>query len=344
MYDIKESVDLWVGSGDTVALATVVQTWGSSPRRAGAKMAVSDDGRIIGSVSGGCVESAVVQEAAAVLRGAPPKLLDFGVADDQAWSVGLSCGGRLTVFVERLDPEWWRRVWTAMTNPEGLVTATLLAGPEAGAKVAWGEPGLVWKTPRLATNLDSALVSAARAGLQERQTTRAGESGLDLLIERHLPKPRLVLVGGAHVAMALSTLAATLGFRVVLIDPRRVFASRERFPAVEAIHHDYPQEVMPELKLDSETYVAVLTHDPKIDDPAMLCALPSPAPYVGVLSSRKTHRKRTERLLEAGLAASLLDRIRIPIGLDIGAGTPEEIALAIMAEIVSVRNSPPANP
>ncbi len=338
MHDIKESVDLWLRNKNKIALATVVQTWGSSPRRIGAKMAINDEGKIIGSVSGGCVEAAVIQDAAQVLRRDTPALLDFGVADDQAWSVGLSCGGRLSVFVERLWPDWWRRIWPEIENHQGLATATALTGPDAGKKVACGAGGPLWKTPALSKELDSILTEAAVSGLEDRQTVRKTVTNFDVLVDCHLPKPRIVLVGGAHVAMALSTLAAALGFRVVLIDPRRVFASRERFPGAEAIYHDYPQDALPKLRLDSDTYVAVLTHDPKIDDPAMLGALPSPAPYVGVLSSRKTHEKRAARLLAAGLDPALLQRIQIPIGLDIGARTPEEIALAILGQIVAVRN------
>lgn len=339
MLDILETVDQWRGEGKSVAIATVAATWGSSPRRPGAKMGVSQDGQIIGSVSGGCVESAVVREALSSLEDGRPRLLDFGVSDDDAWSVGLSCGGRLKVFVEPLHEEWWRTVSESCRRDRSAGTALVLEGPQAGARCfASADEEKNWGVSAFDPEARASLAEAGRLAMQSRRSFSREIAGLNVLLDSHVPRPRLIVVGGAHVAMALQDFARRLGFRVILVDPRRAFATRERFPDADEIHHEYPQDVLPRLSLDRHSYVAVLTHDPKIDDPAMLEALPSPAPYVGVLSSLRTHEKRLSRLREAGLAEALLERIRVPIGLDIGASSPEEIALAIMAEIVAARN------
>ncbi|MBC7869862.1 MAG: XdhC family protein, partial [Chitinophagaceae bacterium] len=183
-----------------------------------------------------------------------------------------------------------------------------------------------------------AFISAGQNALQQNKSSREQLLGQDILIDVYQPRPRLVIVGGAHVAIALNTIAHLLGFRVMLIDPRRAFATAERFPDVEMISHSYPDKALAEMGITSETYIAILTHDPKIDDPALRAALPANAPYVGVLSSKRTHEQRIKRLTEAGISPELLARIRTPIGIEIGAKTPEEIALCIMAEIVAVRN------
>ncbi len=338
MREIRESLDAWVGQGKAVALATVVSTWGSSPRQPGARMGITSERGITGSVSGGCVEGAVVTEALECLARSTSKLLHFGVTDEQAWQVGLSCGGRLDVLVQPLDPGWWRAVSEQFNGDRAVASLAALEGPCLGDCLVAGSDGeVIWKSDRLEGTLLESFQLAARQALDRGspETTTAAQT--PVFIDCLMPRPRLILIGGAHVAIALQSLARTLGFRVILIDPRSVFATPERFPEVEAIYHEYPQEVLPQLGLDTDTYLAVLTHDPKIDDPALLESLPSPAPYVGVLSSRRTHRKRVARLRERGVPQELIDRVHTPIGLEIGARTPEEIALAIMAEIVSVR-------
>ena len=337
MFDIQPSVDRWIAEGKEVALATVVQTWGSGPRREGAKMAVAPGNEMIGSVSGGCVEGAVVEEALAALQDRRPRLLRFGVTDENAWEVGLTCGGELTVFVEALDRSWWQALSDAAARHLSAATALVLEGDLAGRRVL-----LLGDEPQpTASSLNGrpgqALAEAARKAIQQRRCLRESSDGLEIFVDLQLPRPRLIIVGGAHVAITLQSLARELGFRVILIDPRQAFATKERFPHVEEIIHEYPHEALPRLGLDSETYLAVLTHDPKIDDGTLLQALPSPAPYVGVLSSLKSHRKRVERLTAQGLDPALLERLHVPIGLKIGGREPEEIALSIMAEIVSER-------
>lgn len=334
MFDIQPSVQRWIGQGKQVALATVVQTWGSGPRREGAKMAITAGMQMAGSVSGGCVEGAVIEEALAALEDGRPRLLHFGVTDENAWEVGLTCGGELTVFVERLDRSWWQSLSDAAARHQVAASAVVLEGEQAGRRAFVLECG---QAPSDSSCQDETLAGIAQTAIQRRRCLRQASNGLDVFADLHLPRPRLIIVGGAHVAVALQGLARQLGFRVILIDPRQAFATPERFPDVEEITHEYPHEALPRLGLDSETYVAVLTHDPKIDDGTLLHALPSPAPYVGVLSSLRTHRKRVERLTEQGLDPALLERLHVPIGLKIGGREPEEIALAILAEIVSVR-------
>lgn len=339
MFDIRETVDRWVGEGKQVALATVVRTWGSGPRREGAKMAITSDLQMVGSVSGGCVEGAVAEEAMERIRSGGLRLLDFGIANEDAWEVGLTCGGHLDVSVEKLDRDWWRAVSPLIAQDRTAVTVTRLDGPSAGAKLLLAAGKTLYATGGPASESATLLGTTARSALGAKKAAVVEDERGPVFVDVHRPRPRLILIGGAHVAQALQDLARPLGFRLFLVDPRQAFATAERFPAVERIFHSFPDQALPQLDLDEETYVAVLTHDPKIDDPALECALRSKVPYVGVLSSMKTHEKRLERLRERGLDEASLQRIHVPIGIDLGGRTPEEIALSILAEIVSVRNA-----
>jgi xanthine dehydrogenase accessory factor len=342
MLDILSTLDTWQQEADRpLALATVVATWGSSPRQPGAKMGIrpgdgDDAPAMIGSVSGGCVEAAVISEALEALADGRQRLLDFGVSDDTAWDVGLACGGKIAVFVEPLDRGWWAVAAAFVRADRGLRTAMPLSWEVAGLKVAVDDAGeIVYASPSLSSALRDDLANAARAAHTSGRTLI---EGMDTFVDVYTPRPRLIIVGGAHVAMALKDFAHRLGFRVALIDPRRAFATPERFPDVELIAHEYPDKALPKIGLTAQTYLAILTHDPKIDDPALRAALPSPVAYIGILSSRKTHEKRVERLVKAGVDPDSLKRVRVPIGIPIGAHTPEEIALCIMAEIVGVRS------
>lgn len=339
MLEIVETVNEWKVANRSVALATVVETWGSSPRRPGAKLAVTENFSMIGSVSAGCVENAVIEEAVQVLQDHKPRLLHYGVSDDTAWEVGLTCGGKITIFVEPLDWEWWQvasqRAWQNIPT----VTVTVIEGQLAGQKMVFDRQGQVhYATQGLSEEQRNLLCQAALRGFSAGEGQHLSLEGLQLMVDVQLRQPHLIIIGGVHTAIALQTLARLLGFRVTLVDPRKSFATTERFSAVDAIFHAYPDKVLPSLHLDQDSYVVVLTHDPKIDDPALKTALPSDVPYVGVLSSQRTHEKRVARLKEAGLSDELIGRIRTPIGLKIGAKTPEEIALSIMAEIIAVRN------
>jgi len=336
MLDILETMNRWLAEERSVALATVVKTWGSAPRREGSKMGVSGDMQMIGSVSGGCVEGAVVEEALAGLRDGRPRLLKFGVADDMAWEVGLTCGGSIEVLVEPLDSLWWDALADLAIKDKFGLTVTIMEGERIGEKVLLdADGGVLYRSPHLQDELLSAMkAAAAESGTSG--ATRMGETRV--MVDRQAERPHLILIGGVHVSIPLYRMATEVGFRVSIVDPRAAFASEERFPNVANILHSYPDKALPQLGLDRSSYLAVLTHDPKIDDKALVTALPANIPYVGVLSSGRTHRQRVARLKEAGLSDELIARIRTPIGIDIGARAPEEIAVCILAEIIAVRN------
>ena len=336
MLDILETMNRWLAEEREVALATVVKTWGSAPRRVGSKMGVSADIAMIGSVSGGCVEGAVVEEALAGMRDRMPRLLKFGVADDMAWEVGLTCGGSIEVFVEPLDKLWWDALADLARNDRFGVTATVMEGERIGEKILLDGAGeVLYRSPNLSDDRLSAMKAIAEDAITSGVATM-GEKRV--MVDMQIERPHLILVGGVHVAIPLEAMARQVGFRVSIVDPRAAFASEERFPDVANILHSYPDKALPRLGLDRSTYLAVLTHDPKIDDRALTTALPAKIPYVGVLSSGRTHRQRVARLKEAGLSDELISQIRTPIGIDIGASTPEEIAVCILAEIIAVRN------
>lgn len=346
MNDIVSNVDRWREEGKDVALATVVRTWGSGPRGVGAKLAMASKDRrdeITGSVSGGCVEGAVVEAGREVLRTGVPQLLSFGVADETAWQVGLSCGGRIEVFVTRLDPTVYREARRAMREDRPVATVGLLRGPRSllGKEIVVVDGETVLGS--VEAGLDPELIHSAREALARGRARRVelGKRNGELteaFVDVILPPPTLVMVGGVHVAIALTELAKALGYRTVVVDPRSVFGSGKRFAHVDRLMHEWPDEALDSLGIHRSTAVATLTHDPKLDDPALRVALPSPAFYVGALGSRRTNEKRLKRLRDAGLGEEHLRRLHAPIGVDIGARTPEEIALAILAEVVAVGN------
>jgi xanthine dehydrogenase accessory factor len=335
MRDIIQDLDRWFEQGKTIALATVIQTWGSSPRRVGAKMAVTAAGEITGSVSGGCVEGAVAETALQVLESGQPQLLHFGVSNETAWEVGLACGGQIDVFANPLEVKFYRKVSEALVHEKTFTIATLLCGPEnLAGKSLIVHPGGTYEGD-LGANLTEPVVQAALEALQQGHSGRVEIPGVEVFCEVNLPPPTLVMVGGVHIAIALASLARTLGYRTIVIDPRRAFGSHERFPHADRLIQAWPDEALAQIDIAPNTAIAMLTHDPKLDDPALIAALPSPAFYIGALGSRKTQAARRERLLEAGVDPALLSRLHGPIGLDIGAQTPEEIALSILAEIVA---------
>lgn len=335
MKEVIGDVDSWLAAGQTaIALATVIEAWGSAPRRAGAKMAFTAGGAAIsGSVSGGCVEGAVIEAGETVLTTGRPRLLHFGVADETAWGVGLACGGEIDVYVERLDPAVYAlaREWTLAGAPGAIVT--IVRGPDElfGRRLA---VTLAHVAGSLGGTLDGAAVALARQARRPARQTLP--DGSELFIDALRPAPTLAIVGGAHIAVALAQLARLLGYRTVVIDPRRAFGSTARFPDVDRLIQAWPDKAFDQWPIDAGTAVVTLSHDPKIDDPALRAALASDAFYVGALGSRRTHARRRERLAEAGFDDAQLERIHAPIGLDIAADNPEEIALAIMAEVVKV--------
>jgi xanthine dehydrogenase accessory factor len=340
LRDVAEDVERFRGGGARVALATVVRTWGGGPRGPGAKMAMTADAQIAGSVSGGCVEAAVVEEGRGVLATGKAKLLHFGVDDETAWNVGLSCGGSIDIFVEELDGDTFDALLEAGRNRRAIARATVVRGSGLGKSVLVLEDGATEGDA-----VDSRLVAAARGAIDSGVPSFLSlDDETEAFIDVELPAPMLAMVGGVHISIALTAIAKTLGYRTVVIDPRSVFGSGERFPHVDELLQDWPDEALSSVGLDRSSAVATLTHDPKIDDPALMTALRSPAFYVGALGSRRTHEKRTRRLREKGLTDEELARLHAPVGLDIGARTPEEIALSVMAQIVAVRNHEEGTP
>ena len=329
MRDIAPVLDSWLAGDGPLALSTVVETWGSGPRRPGARMTVDPEGRIAGSVSGGCVEAAVVETARRVIAGGPPRLLHFSVSDELAFGAGLACGGSLSVFVESADRGLLGRVREGMRRRVPVACAVVTAGPNLGESLVLvsGVPGV--GSPALVAAAEAAL-AGGEAGTFE---TERGPVFCDVI----LPPESLVLVGGVHIAQPLAALARLVGYRPVICDPRPVFASAARFPGVEIVN-DWPGPGLARIGLDSGTAVATLTHDPKLDDPALAAALGSPAFYVGALGSRRTHARRLDRLRGRGVSEAALSRIAAPIGLPIGARSPDQIALAVMAQVVAARN------
>ena len=335
MEEVLRDVDAWLETGDAVALATVVGVHRSAPRPPGAKMAFSSRGGLAGAVSGGCVEGAVVTAADEVLAGGPPRLLHFGIADEDAWEVGLPCGGEIDVWVERYEPAGFA---AAARAGERAAQVTALDGPGAGAKLLVRADGAVEGTLGGAALDDAARAVAEELMWIERPALHT-EAGTRLFVDVCHPAPRLLIFGAVDFAAALCTSARFAGWRPYVIDPRGFFARRDRFPGAEEVLAAWPGEAVARLGgVDRATWIAVLTHDPKLDDAALALALRSEAAYIGAMGSRRANERRTERLLEAGFTGEEIARVAQPIGLDVGGVTAEETAISIVAEMVAVRH------
>ncbi len=304
----------WFRAGKGAALATVVETWGSAPRRVGAQLAISGEGQIEGSVSGGCVEGAVIVEALEAIDAGAHRLLEFGVSDEDAFAVGLACGGTIRVLVEPIG---------TVLGEDTL--AELVEARKIRRAVAY-EVNLQTGNRRIVDGAYPDRMRMDRSGFEEDES---------VFVAVHNPPLRLIIVGAVHIAQALVPMARIAGYDPVLIDPREVFGSSDRFPG-ETILLDWPDEAVESLGLDARTGLVLLTHDPKLDDPALEAALRADAFYIGALGSTRTHAKRVDRLTAAGFSEGEIARIHGPIGLDIGAADPSEIAIAILAEMTAV--------
>jgi xanthine dehydrogenase accessory factor len=311
-------------------------------------MAVSDIGEMIGSVSGGCVESAVVEEALQVLASGRPRLLEYSVPDERAWDVGLTCGGQVQIFVEPLprDPDAIDRVPTALASMgrrlaqgQPIVRTVVIRGPEetVGQAAVFAPEGKLegGGIPAVSESLPAEALSVLGSGFPRRRVFPLAGGELEVFFDLMQPAPTLVLVGGVHIAIVLTRLAKVLGFSVVIVDPRRSFATPERFPEADRLVRQWPDEGLRSVGLTPTTAVAVLSHDPKLDDPALMVALRSQAAYVGALGSDQTTADRRRRLLAAGLEEEKLARLRAPIGIKGLGNSPEEIALGILAQIAA---------
>ncbi len=341
MEDILGRVRGWMEKGEPVALATIVQVERKAPRGPGAAMAVSARGEIAGSLSGGCVEPALVEAASEVIQRGDSRLVSFGISDDQAFGIGLSCGGTLHVLLERVAREdaTLEALAAAIDAKRAVALATVLPAPHpsrAGAKLLAFEDGTHSGStgdPALDAELAREACAALARGVSERRTV----SGVDVFVRSFFPPPVLYVIGAVHPAAELAQAGKLLGFTVVVCDPRSPFATRERIPAADEIVREWPDAVLAKRPLGPRDAVCVLTHDLKFDVPAIRTALGSPVGYVGAMGSRKTHARRVERLREEGVSEKDLGRVFSPIGLDIGAESPAEIALSIVAEIVAHR-------
>jgi xanthine dehydrogenase accessory factor len=306
MREVLGELTEWTRAGEDIALATVVETWGSSPRPLGSKMVVTRSGKMAGSVSNGCIEGAVFEEAQKVLKAGEPKVAAFGVADDVAFDVGLACGGHIEVFVQPLGPVHEQLIAMLRRNIPATLRTNLVTG-------------------------EAELVEGAPAGSE--LARREG----DVFVEPFRRPAHLIIIGAIHIAIPLHRLAKLMGYRVTIVDARAKFATSERFPEADELIVAWPDEAMARLEIDNSSYVVILTHDPKFDLPALRSVLGKEAGYVGAIGSRKTNQNRFDALRAEGFTEEQLARVHGPIGLDLGGRGAEETALGILAEITTVR-------
>jgi xanthine dehydrogenase accessory factor len=396
LRDILDPITKWWDTGEVFGLATVVRTFRSAPREPGAAMAVSAEGEVTGSVSGGCVEGAVYELAREVSETGQPVLQTYGVSDDDALSVGLTCGGILHIFVEPVSAELFAElgdVAAAIQAGEPVAVATVIEGPgRVGARrVIWAEPagngpaevsaharngaaasGSVGNGSAAASGSGSHGASAADAGPRHRGASGTLDAGdrldqavdddargmlaqgltgvrhygahgerrgddLAVFVHSFAPPPRMLVFGAIDFAAAVARAGKFLGYRVTVCDARQIFATAARFPDADEVVVDWPHRYLAKTPVDSRTVICVLTHDPKFDVPVLEVALRTPAGYIGAMGSRRTHEDRLDRLREAGLTEDELARLRSPIGLDLGARTPEETAVSVAAELIQLR-------
>jgi xanthine dehydrogenase accessory factor len=306
MREVLGELNEWTEAGEDIALATVVETWGSSPRPLGSKMVVTRSGKMAGSVSNGCIEGAVFEEAQKVLKSREPKIAAFGVADDVAFEVGLACGGHIEVFIEPLAPVHKRLIAMLETNEPATLRTNLVTG-------------------------DTELVEGTPPGVE-----LARRDG-DWFTEPFRRPARLIIIGAIHIAIPLHRLAKLMGYRITVVDARAKFATKERFPEADELIVAWPDEAIAGLSIDRSSYIVILTHDPKFDLPALRAVLTKDAGYIGAIGSRKTNQNRFDALRAEGFTEGQLSRVHGPIGLDLGGRGAEETALGILAEITAVR-------
>lgn len=351
MRDVMDQLEGWWKNGESAALATVVGTYSSAPRQPGASMLVGPSGEAVGSVSGGCVEGAVYELGEQVLREGRPLLQRYGVSDDDAFAVGLTCGGIIDIFVEKIDPasyEQLGKVADAVRSESPVAVATVVSGPVERL----GKRVIIWPD-RVdggtgSERLDDAIRDDARGLLDVGRNAmvtygidgqRRGE-GLSVFVESFAPPPRMIVFGAIDFAAAVAKIGNFLGYRVTVCDARPVFATASRFPGAHEVVVEWPHRYLAAEseagRVDGRTVLCVLTHDPKFDVPLLEVALRLPeVAYIGAMGSRRTHDDRLERLRERGITDGEIARMSSPIGLDLGARTPEETAVSIAAEMIA---------
>jgi len=329
--EVRDDIHRWLARGDRVALATVVATRRSAPRPIGAKLAISASGELAGSVSGGCVENEVYEYAQELLTGGSPRLLSYGISDDLALTVGLPCGGEIDVFVDEVRGPLIQRLLKVDELGERAVVLTVVEGPDMGAGLLVTEDGeRVGDVPEEVAERALELMREGRSRVVE-----IGDRSV--FADVYGPPPRLLIYGAVDTAEALCRSAREIGWRTIVADARALFATSERLPSAEEIVVAWPEEALAQVRPDHATAVVILTHDDKFDVPMISGALETDAFYVGALGSRRNQERRRKRLIEAGVDETALERVSGPCGLDIGAQTPAETALSILAEIMAVR-------
>lgn len=338
MKEFLRQIEQWQLQKKSIALARVIQTWGSSPRPVGSCMLISSDLEMAGSVSGGCVEGAVLKEAKTVFESGVGKKLSYGVTDDEAWAVGLSCGGKIQVFIQPwgLDAELqlFDDLQQNLSSNAGCILITQLSDGKI-------KNALHSKTGDSNTgNFSPIVFEKAREAYEQRAHRMVTEGDGEYFIHVFPPRSKVIIIGAAHITADLIQLAHAFDFETIVIDPRRTFAKNTSFEiAPDQIHEKYPSEVLGELMLDPYTYAVILSHDPKIDDDALQVLLRTSVGYIGALGSKKNHEKRTARLQQHGFTSEEISKINAPIGVDIHAQGAREIALSIMGAIIKAKNA-----
>jgi xanthine dehydrogenase accessory factor len=336
MKDVIEFIRPLVTSRSPFVLATVLKTWGSSPRKTGAHMVISKNGNISGSVSGGCVEGDLTKRAREVLETQKPVLVHYGVTDEDAWTVGLSCGGKIDVYLQPFftgeitdsDATFWADIFSLLDNNQpGVIYNRISEDVIDRALLTTDSTTGDWKT------------ETVHEAISERRHISKEHEGEDFFFEVLAPKSKLIMFGASHIAADLVDFASQLNFQTIVIDPRGFFTQGTTFKTQpDLIYREWPAEIIPDIELNQFTYVVTLTHDPKIDDQALQLLLRSDVAYIGSLGSRRTHEKRKGRLREAGFSEEEIGRIHGPVGIDINAQTAQEIAMSIMSQIIQAKN------
>ncbi len=328
MRDVLPTLVEWFRDGQSVVVGTVVRVERSAPRLPGSVMVVSSNGTVAGSVTGGCVEPAVFLQAQEVLAGGPARLASFGFSDGDAYEVGLPCGGTVDIFIEPLDADLVAQIAAAEAQERSVAYVTTIAGPELG------HPRVIGRDGEPVGDIE-----AAARRLLERGHNGALEVGdRRIFVSSFVPRPAMYVFGAIDFASALSTVGHFLGYRVTVCDPRAMFITPARFPDADELVTEWPHEFLGHAPVDERTAICVLTHDDKFDVPALRAALETPAGFIGAMGSRRTTERRRERLLEMGVSDESMARIHAPIGLPIKSQTPEEVAVAIGAQIIAVAN------
>jgi xanthine dehydrogenase accessory factor len=349
MRDVLDELLAWWRTGHTVGVGTVVGTWSSAPRQPGASMVVGPDATVVGSVSGGCVEGAVYELADEIRQGAPPVLQRYGVSDDDAYVVGLTCGGIIDIFVERVDQAGFPELESIVEDvhagrPVAVATIIAGAGEDRIGRRLVVRPDMVAGSLG-SQRLDDAVRDDVRGMLLQGRTAtvhygpdgeRRGDD-VSVFVVSYAPRPRMIVFGAIDFAAAVARVGSFLGYRVTVCDARPTFATKKRFPDADEVIVSWPHTYLAETDVDQRTVVCVLTHDPKFDVPLLEIALRKPLAYIGAMGSRRTNEDRLAKLRELGLSEEELGRLHAPIGLDVGARTPEETAVSVAAEIISAR-------